>query len=376
MASTPFIYSSHFQAYNFGPGHPFTPLRWKALRELVEASALPVAWIESNASSDEEILTVHSAEFVSAVKAASDAISFIHPGYFGLGTGDVPTFLGMHDATAHVVGGTVAAGEAVASGTAKKSLQLSGGLHHAMRDRASGFCVYNDQAVVIRNLRSRGWRVAYIDIDVHHGDGVQAIFYEDPNVLTVSLHESGAYLFPGTGSILETGGAGAEGTSVNVPLHPGTDDASYLDSFDAVVPEIVRQFAPDVIVLECGADAHAIDPLAHIGLTTHGFSDVLDRILALADEAAAGRLVAALGGGYAFDSTLRVWSMLAYKLCQIPLPELLPEQWFSKWETALTDRAWTRWHDERPRGNEAAAALAGIRNRETVAELLRLFERT
>jgi acetoin utilization protein AcuC len=242
-----------------------------------------------------------------------------------------------------------------------------------MRDRAAGFCVYNDNAVMIKQLRARGLRVAYLDVDVHHGDGVQALFYDDPGVLTVSLHESGAYLFPGTGMIVEMGGEQARGTALNVPLHPGTGDASYLECFDAVVPEAVRRFEPDVLVLEAGADAHAIDPLAHLSLTTHGFSAVFDRIIRLADETAGGRLVAVLGGGYAFDSTIRTWSILACMLADTVVPEVIPPAWRSAWADRLLQPAWDRWHDVQRPGDSDLTEAAEETNRETVGALKELL---
>jgi acetoin utilization protein AcuC len=373
MGSAVCVYKPAYLTYDFGPGHPFSPVRWKALRDLLEQVDLPMTWVRPDSASDEDVLSVHSEDFVAAVKASSDALTFLHPGFFGLGTGDVPTFLGMHDATCEIVGGTCEAGRLVSRGSARRVLQLGGGLHHAMRSRASGFCVYNDVAVMIAQLRAENLRVAYVDVDVHHGDGVQSLFYDDPDVLTVSLHESGAYLFPGTGMIVETGGEHAPGASINIPLHPGTGDASYLECFDAVVPGAVRAFGPDVLVLEAGADAHSMDPLAHLSLTTYGFAAVFDRVIRLADEEAEGRLVAALGGGYAFDSTLRVWSVLACKLADVDVPDVLPPAWRDAYADTLLNPAWDRWHDVQRPGDSDLAEAAEETNRRTVRELTELL---
>ena len=159
----------------------------------------------------------------------------------------------------------------VAEGEADRAVNIAGGLHHAMADRASGFCVYNDPAIAIARLLDLGaTRIAYIDVDVHHGDGVQEIFYADPRVLTVSLHETPLALFPGTGFPTETGAPGAEGSAVNVALPPGTGDPGWLRAFHAVVPSVVRAFAPEVVISQCGADGHRLDPLADLRLTVDG----------------------------------------------------------------------------------------------------------
>lgn len=368
------IYHTDYLGYDFGPGHPFTPVRWEALADLLWAINLPVTWSEPEMADDRALMTVHSPHYIDAVKAASEGQLFAMSGFFGLGTPDVPTFLGMHDAAAIVCGGAVAAGRAVVDGTSRKALQLAGGLHHAMPASASGFCVYNDLGVLISDLVLRGRRVAYIDIDVHHGDGVQAMFYSNPNVLTVSLHESGRYLFPGTGFIDEIGGGDAVGTSINVPLQPGTQDTSYLESFDAVVPDVVNQFGPDIIVLQAGADAHALDPLADLSLTTRGYRVLFDRILALSDVLCDGRLVATLGGGYYFDATVRIWAILACALAGVDSPERLPEEWLRKWQPTASGSIQERLDDEATLETRPSMDRTADANRETVAMLRERLE--
>ena len=214
----------------------------------------------------------------------------------GLGSEDNPTFEGMHEAAAHVVGASVEAARRVWTGEVDHAANIAGGLHHAMPDRASGFCIYNDVAVAIRWLLDNGAeRVAYVDVDVHHGDGVEKVFYDDPRVLTISLHETGQMLFPGTGFPDETGGPGAEGSAANVALPPGTADAGWLRAFHAVVPPLVREFAPDVLVTQHGCDSHIEDPLAHLLLSVDGQRSSYLALHDLAHEVCDGKWLATGG---------------------------------------------------------------------------------
>ena len=230
----------------------------------------------------------------------------------GLGTSDDPVFPDMHEASARVVQGSVDSALAVWEGRALHAVNVTGGLHHAMPASASGFCVYNDAAVAIRALLDAGaQRVAYVDIDAHHGDGVQAVFWDDPRVLTVSVHETGQALFPGTGHARETGGPGAEGTAVNVALPSGTGDAGWLRALDAVVPAVVRAFDPDVLVTQHGCDTHLLDPLTHLRVSIDGQVRAAHLLHDLAHEVADGRWVALGGGGYAVvDVVPRSWTHL------------------------------------------------------------------
>jgi acetoin utilization protein AcuC len=240
----------------------------------------------------------------------------------------------MHEAGALVAGASLVAAEAVAEGTALHAFNAAGGLHHAMPSRASGFCVYDDPAIAIAWLLRRGIHpIAYVDVDVHHGDGVQAIFYEDPRVLTISLHQSGDTLFPGTGFVTERGAAGAEGTKVNVPLRPGVSDEAWLAAFRAVVPPIVRAFAPKVLVTQLGCDTHWSDPLANLLLTTGAYRETAAELHALAHEAAGGRWVATGGGGYQWASVVpRAWTTYFAAMCDAELPDALPESWIEQVE--------------------------------------------
>lgn len=329
------LYRPEYRDYYFGPSHPFSPARLEMLLELLDAFGLTPEPVHPPVATREDVLSVHDEAFVANVEAASGGR--LPPGaeQYGLGTGDVPVFAGMDEAARALVGGTLHAARLVASGEERRVLQLGGGLHHARQALASGFCIYNDLAVAIRHLRTAGLRVAYLDIDVHHGDGVQWMFYDDPGVLTVSLHESGQYLYPGTGGVEELGEGVGEGYKLNVPLEPFTQDASYLDVFDRVVPHALAWFHPDVLLVQCGADAHAQDPLAHLLLTTRAYEALFRRILDLAANHTEGRLVLTLGGGYDFDATVRIWAMLALLASGCELPERLPTDWHHRWQERL-----------------------------------------
>lgn len=334
-----FVYDPGLSAFELAPEHPFKPLRLELTKSLLEAAGLLDAstLVAPDALGDDELEQVHDPRYVDAVRAASRGAPVADAVGFGLGTGDNPIFPGMHEAVARVCAGTRTAVELVASGVALRAASFAGGLHHAMRDRASGFCVYNDLAVGIRHAVERhGLRVAYVDLDAHHGDGVQWLFYEDPRVLTVSLHESGRYLFPGTGHTYETGRGAGRGTSVNVPLEPFTEDASFLEVFDLVVPPSLRAFRPDLIVLQAGADMHRHDPLADLSLSLAGMAESYRRMAALADELSGGRMVVTGGGGYdPYRTVPRAWAQAWAALRGVRLPERLPPAWVEAWGAQL-----------------------------------------
>ena len=326
------VFDPTLTQYNFGPQHPLAPVRVDLTIRLAEELDVlkGLRMVPAPMADDDLIATVHEPALIEAVQRMS-----ARPGpgeeLRGLGTGDNPVFAGMHEAAAHVVGASVEAFRQVWSGESQHSVNIAGGLHHAMRDRASGFCIYNDVAVGIQWLLDRGAeRVAYVDVDVHHGDGVEAIFWDDPRVLTVSLHESGQFLFPGTGFAEDTGGAGAEGTAVNVALPPGTGDAGWLRAFHAVVPPLVREFAPEILVTQHGCDSHAEDPLADLMLSVDGQRAAYQALHELAHEVPGGRWVATGGGGYALVQVVpRAWTHLLATVAGRPLdPETpIPGGW-------------------------------------------------
>jgi acetoin utilization protein AcuC len=319
--------------YDFGPSHPMSPLRVDLTVRLAdELGVIDVAGhggllpaVPAPMAGDDLLATVHAPAFLEAVQVVSKDPYRLDADH-GLGTDDNPTFAGMHQASAHIVGATVEAARRVWAGEVLHAANVSGGLHHAMPDKASGFCVYNDIAVAIRWLLDNGaQKVAYVDVDVHHGDGVERIFYDDPRVLTISLHETGQMLFPGTGFPADTGGPGAEGSAVNVALPPGTSDAGWLRAFHAVVPPLLREFGPDVLVTQHGCDSHIEDPLAHLMLTVDGHRASYLALHDLAHELCGGRWLATGGGGYAIvDVVPRSWTHLLAIVAGSPLDPHTP----------------------------------------------------
>ncbi len=299
--------------YDLGAAHPLHPLRWELTWLLAESLGV-TRGLDLTApapASDEELAMVHTAGYIDAVKRASEPGVVGAVGH-GLGTTDNPAFPGMHDAAALIAGGSAAAARAIARRQTDRAVNIAGGLHHAMPDSASGFCVYNDAALAIATLLAEGvQKIAYVDVDVHHGDGVQRAFYHDPRVLTVSLHETPLSLWPGTGFVTESGRGAAGGTAVNLPLPAGTGDAAWLRAFHAVVPAVVRAFRPEVLVTQHGADSHWEDPLADLNLTVDGQVASYRALRDLAGEVTGGRWLALGGGGYSLVRVVpRVWTHL------------------------------------------------------------------
>jgi acetoin utilization protein AcuC len=289
----------------------------------------PGGIIEPRPASDRELMLVHSSGYIEAVVEASDWGTGLHAGS-GLGTEDNPIFPGMHRISALVCGASIVALEEVLSGRRTRSFSIAGGLHHAHRSRAAGFCVYNDAAVAIAVARAAKpeLRVLYIDIDAHHGDGVQEAFDGTSKVMTISLHESGLYAFPGTGFPSEMGYDEGRGYAVNVPMPRFATDECYRLAFDRVVTPLTRAFKPDVIVGQFGADAHHTDPLTDLGMTLPGYRDLVDRVVGLADEMCDGRLVALGGGGYQILNVVPLaWTWVMARLLGVGLADEIPESW-------------------------------------------------
>ncbi|MBV7700124.1 acetoin utilization protein AcuC [Streptomyces sp. TRM70350] len=319
--------------YDFGPDHPMDPVRLALTWRLVEAFGLDreMDVVAAKAAGESTLRLVHREDYIAAVKAAS-----VDPGAadqsYGLGTLDDPAFVGMHEVSALIAGQSVGAAEAVWRGEALHAVNFAGGLHHAMPAAASGFCIYNDASLAIARLLELGAeRVAYVDVDVHHGDGVQAAFWEDPRVLTISLHEHPRTLFPQTGWPEETGADGAAaGSAVNVALPAGTGDAGWLRAFHAVVPELVAEFRPQVLVTQHGADTHFEDPLAHLAVSLDAQRAVQMACHELAHEYAGGRWLALGGGGYAVvDVVPRSWTHLVGIVAgrEVAPEAMIPEGW-------------------------------------------------
>jgi len=307
------VFEPSLTEYDFGPSHPMSPVRVDLTMRLARDLGVlhHLVTVPAPIADDGLIATVHDPALIDAVTRAGADPDRFEPA-FGLGSDDNPVFRDMHHAASHVVGATVEAFRQVWSGESLHAANITGGLHHAMSDRASGFCIYNDIAVGIRWLLDNGCqKVAYVDVDVHHGDGVEKLFYDDPRVLTISLHETGQTLFPGTGFAQDSGGPDAAGSAVNVALPPGTADAGWLRAFHAVVPPLLREFAPDVLVTQHGCDSHRDDPLADLMLSVDGQRASYLALHELAHEVAGGRWVVVGGGGYALVEVVpRAWTHL------------------------------------------------------------------
>ena len=323
------VWGNGYLGYDFGE-HPMTPVRLDLTISLARSLGVldRLTVVEPRAATEDELLTVHSAQYLQAVRVAGNDPSYVG---HGLGSDDNPVFKAMFDASALIAGGSRLAALQVWEGRADHAVNIAGGLHHAMRDSAAGFCVLNDVVLAIRTLLAAGARrVAYIDIDVHHGDGVQAAFYRDPRVLTISMHQDPRTLYPGTGMPEETGSGAGHGTSVNLALPPATSDDGWLRAFAAVVPGAVAAFNPDVLVTQCGCDTHHEDPLADLALTVDGQRAAYAELHALAHRVAGGKWVVLGGGGYGVLRCVpRTWTHLIAEASGHRLsPDLeIPSSW-------------------------------------------------
>ncbi|HET8879634.1 MAG TPA: acetoin utilization protein AcuC [Arthrobacter sp.] len=331
---TTVVWDSAMKAYNFGHSHPMAPERMELTARLAGSlGLLDLAHVTVSApwvASDEELAAVHSADYVAAVRRVS-ADPDTPDMQRGLGTEDDPAFAGMHEASARLAGGSLLAAGAILDGSAVRAVNFGGGMHHASRERASGFCIYNDAALAIQRLLDGGvQRVAYVDVDAHHGDGTQNIFWDDPRVLTISLHETGLTLFPGTGFANEIGGPNAQGSAVNVALPAGTGDAGWLRAFHAVVPQLVGAFEPEVIVSQHGCDSHRLDPLTHLNISVDGQREAAAAVAGLAARYCDNRWISTGGGGYNVITVVpRSWSHLVAIAAgrPVPLRTPVPEDW-------------------------------------------------
>jgi acetoin utilization protein AcuC len=304
---TALIHSEEWRRFDYGPEHPLRMERLGLTWRLMEAYGLTAGpklkVLTPEPASVEAITSFHTPEYVEVLRAVSGGEWVPQAARFGLGAGDNPIFPGLWEAAQLTAGGSLLAARLVLDGEATRAFHFAGGLHHAMPERASGFCYVNDAVLAIQALRRKNWKIAYVDIDAHHGDGVQFAFYGDPNVLTFSSHERGDRLFPGTGFVEEIGEGEGLGYSVNLPLQPYTDDAVYVPAFEAVVPPLLRAFAPDALVLQLGIDSHRTDPLTHLAWTVQGFTKIVARLLEFAP-----RVVALGGGGYDLPNVARAWT--------------------------------------------------------------------
>jgi acetoin utilization protein AcuC len=323
------VFGPRSTSYDFGPAHPLTPRRFGTGISLLEAlGAVPA--LAPEPAADEELGWIHDDDYIEHVKRASSDPSSAPR--MGIGPGDTPRFDGMHEASAAVAGGSLRAMEAILRGDVEHAFHPGGGLHHAMPARAAGFCVYDDPALAIARARQDDLRVMYIDLDVHHGDGVQAIHWADPGVLTVSIHQSGRTLFPGTGFPEEMGGGAAVGTKVNLPLDPGTGERGWLPALELALPALAERFRPEVIVSQHGADAHAFDPLAQLLVTTTAMGAAARLVDSLAHRWAGGRWLATGGGGYdVYRVVPRAWAQVWLAASHRDVPPATPAAWRARW---------------------------------------------
>jgi acetoin utilization protein AcuC len=325
------VYGPANLSYDFGPGHPFTPRRFGPGIDLLrELGADDGAFLAPTPATDADLATVHTRRFLASIERLSDYPEMAHEE--GVTDSDTPPFYGMHDAGAAVVGGTLAAMDEILASRRLHAFHPGGGLHHAFPARASGFCVFNDVAIAIRRARDAGHRVLYVDLDVHHGDGVEGIFWDDPLVQTVSIHESGLTLFPGSGWVEDRGGEGAEGSAVNIPLVQGTSDASWLAVLESVVPAVAAAFRPTLLVTLNGSDAHAFDPLANLELSTVAFARAARLLDEIAHQYAGGRWLATGGGGYdVYRAVPRNWGLIWLAQAHREVPAETPAAWRERW---------------------------------------------
>lgn len=335
------IYSDEVLGYDFGPRHPLQPVRYRLTRDLMAAYGLfenDVALLPPKAAPDADLELVHDPGYIFTVRALGDS-SGGSASHAGLGPGDNPVFPRMHEVSALVAGGSIEAARRVMEGELDFAFNIAGGLHHALPARASGFCIYNDPAVAIAWLLHHGAeKVVYLDTDAHHGDGVQWIFYDDPRVMTISIHESGRYLFPGTGDIGEIGRERARGTSINIPLDPGASDADMLLALDEAAIPLARAFEPDAFVFQHGCDTHRLDPLTHLDCTLEVFRQIGIRERLLVREVTRGRAISGGGGGYAYREIVpRAWTLTFSALAGIELPEQLPVDWLAQNRISATN---------------------------------------
>jgi len=333
-----FVYDDRLTRHVLSDTHVFVPARLRYTYELLNAfgafdldNALLTAPRQANV---DELLSFHTAGYVDAVSAISQGQCLSDVVTYGLSSGgDNPVYANMYDSALWTTGASLTAADELLSGRCAVAVNFSGGLHHAMPNHASGFCIFDDPVVAIKHMTAAGARVAYVDIDCHHGDGVQAGFYETDQVLTISLHESGEFLFPGTGFTHEAGVGAGRGYAVNVPLFPNTDDDTYLWAFREVVPPLVTAFKPDVLVTQLGIDTHVLDPITHLRLTVQGYTRVVEELAQLSP----GKWLALGGGGYNMSAVMRAWTKAYGVMLGHQWPEAAPESFASDYDVSRLD---------------------------------------
>jgi acetoin utilization protein AcuC len=328
-AKAAFVYSERFGSFYYGIEHPMKPVRLRLTAELMEAlglDKLPSAMtVEARSATEEELLFFHTPEYLKVLKEANTGIIPVGGTQHGLGYADNPVFNGVYEWSALCAGASLQAAALVAEGRAEVAFNISGGLHHAMPSRASGFCYINDAAIAIKYLAGLGKRVAYVDIDAHHGDGVEFAFYDTNKVLTLSVHESGQWLFPGTGLVTDIGVNSGKGFALNMPLPPSTGDELFLKVFDEVVQPAIEEFQPDILVTQLGVDSFETDPITHLSLTTNSFEKAVERFRDMEIP-----WVALGGGGYDLSNVSRAWTLAWALMNDVTAPNVIPEDFIRK----------------------------------------------
>jgi len=356
---TALLYSEKFLQYNFGPSHPLRPVRVKLTRDLIKSKGLldeNTIEIEPRSATEEELLLFHDKEYSQLVRRYSEKGTGL------LDAGDTPAFKGCFEATSLVVGASLEACDMIMGGKFNHAFNPSGGLHHAHPERASGFCIFNDPAISIEYLKKKYnvKKLVYLDIDAHHGDGVMYGFYGDASVLDIDFHESGRYLFPGTGFPDEIGEGRAKGLKLNIPLLPGTGDEAYLRAFHKLVPDAIRKFHPEILLVQSGADAHAEDRLANLRVTTNMYAEVISTMHSLAHELCKGRLLLFGGGGYTLANVPRVWTIAFAALAGKKLDATIPEEWSNEFMKLGDETPPTTFHDQPT--NDEGRTLGEVEN--------------
>jgi acetoin utilization protein AcuC len=330
MPKTAFVYTEEFLRFDYGPAHPLRISRLNLAYQLIKAYGLLsmpyTRTVEVIRASERDLRTFHSREYIEILKAANAGIQLPYGPFFGVGSDDNPVFRGLLDWSELVAGASLQAASLVESGEVDIAFNIAGGLHHALSSRASGFCYVNDIVIAILSLVKKGKRVAYVDIDAHHGDGVQDAFYGTDKVLTISIHETGEVLFPGTGFEYETGSGQGEGYTVNIPMPPYADDELFLYAFDGTVPPLIEKFRPDIVVTQLGVDSFHSDPLAHLNYSIRGFCEVVKKIKEIAPQ-----WVALGGGGYDVMNVAKAWTLAWAIMNDVEIPDPIPEDFIKQY---------------------------------------------
>ncbi|MCW3976133.1 MAG: acetoin utilization protein AcuC [Candidatus Bathyarchaeota archaeon] len=346
MNEVAIIYDDSLSKYDFGKMHPLKPERLKLTFELLRSIGYlekpNISVFNPKVAKEEELVLFHSESYIETVKKYSDIGSGL------LDSGDTPAFKECFESTCIIVGASLKALELVADGKTHHAFNMSGGLHHAFKNRASGFCIFNDPAICIEFLKKEYdmERILYLDIDAHHGDGVMYGFYSDSTVLDIDFHEDGNHLFPGTGFVYELGKDKAKGLKINFPLPPGTGDTQYIRGFRELVPALIDKFKPEIMLMQCGADSHYDDRLTHLNLSTNMYSEVANTIHKLAHKYCNGKLIMFGGGGYNLFNVSRCWTVILNEIIDEKSNIDVPNSWRILYKKIVGEPIPTHLYDE------------------------------